>query len=245
MQQTIKVFVVTAGLLAASLAAQEQTPPQSTTPQQPPQTEQPTRPQAQPPETQQPPAQQPPAGPPPVETTPPPAPAPAAPSTEPVTPEQIGLQLTPPQGWNQGDPKAFTVPGQICCAWSPDNVASVVVFVQKTGQALNPRALLDQSAEALKTGVGAQVQAAELRDIGGKRAFWLVVSAAGNGAAIDGKGTVPTTQHWVAIPRQDDIVIFLMTSPTATFPTHETAFEQMLQTLQVGGTQTAQQQAAT
>jgi hypothetical protein len=168
--------------------------------------------------------------------------APAAPKT--VTPEQIGISFAPPQGWQQGDPTKFTLPGDICCAWSPDNIASIVAFVQKTGKPLNPKVLMDQSAQALQTGVGAQVKTKEVRDFGGKRGFSLVVSAPGNGAALDGKGTVPTTQHWVAIPREQDVIIFLMTTPDEKFDVNEQAFQTLLTSLKVSGTQTADQQAS-
>ena len=171
--------------------------------------------------------------------------APAAPAgPKVVTPEQIGISFAAPQGWQQGDPTKFTLPGDICCAWSPDNISSIVAFVQQTGKPLNPKVLLDQSAQALQTGVGAQVKTKEVADFGGKRGFSLVVSAPGNGAAIDGKGTVPTTQHWVAIPREQDVIIFLMTTPDEKFAANEEVFQSLLSSLKVSGTQTADQQAS-
>jgi hypothetical protein len=168
--------------------------------------------------------------------------APAGPKV--VTPEQIGISFAAPQGWQQGDPTKFTLPGDICCAWSPDNISSIVAFVQQTGKPLNPKVLLDQSAQALQTGVGAQVKTKEVADFGGKRGFSLVVSAPGNGAAIDGKGTVPTTQHWVAIPREQDVIIFLMTTPDEKFAANEQVFQSLLASLKVNGTQTPDQMQA-
>ena len=172
--------------------------------------------------------------------------APTAPGTGPktMTPEQIGISFAPPQGWQQGDPTKFTLPGDICCAWSPDNVSSIVAFVQQTGKPLNPKVLLDQSAQALQTGVGAQVKTKEVIDVGGKRGFSLVVTAPGNGAAIDGKGTVPTTQHWIAVPREQDVIIFLMTTPDEKFAANEQVFQSLLSSLQVSGTQTPDQMQA-
>lgn len=172
--------------------------------------------------------------------------APAAPGAGPkvMTPEQIGISFAAPQGWQQGDPTKFTLPGDICCAWSPDNVASIVAFVQKTGKPLNPKVLLDQSAQALQSGVGAQVKTKEVIDIGGKRGFSLVVTAPGSGAAIDGKGAVLTTQHWVAIPREVDVIIFLMTTPDEKFAANEQVFQSLLSSLQVSGTQTPDQMQA-
>lgn len=258
-QHNLKVFVFATTLAVAPALAVAQNQGSTTSGTQPGTTQQGTgqpgttpqgtAPQA-PPAQQTPPAQQAPATPPdtttPPQGTPPegtPPAAPAAPAT-PVDPAAVGLQITPPTGWQQGDPTAFQVPGQVCCAWSPDNVSSIVVFVQNTGAPLNPRVLLDQSAEALKSGVSATIDTGEVRDVAGMRALWLVATAPGNGAAIDGKGTVPTTQHWVGIPREKDVIILLMTTPADKFATHEPVFQEMLNNLRVTGAQTPDQQAS-
>jgi hypothetical protein len=230
------VLVFAAALLTASLApvwSQEPTPP-------------PTPPQEVTPPQQAPPAQS---------TTPPaqaapqaPAPAPQAPAPQAgpkiVKPEEIGISFAPPQGWQEGDPTKFTLPGDICCAWSPDNVASIVAFVQRPGKPLSPKGLLEASAKALESALGAEVKVKEVKDIGGLRGFSLVVTAPGNGAAIDGKGTVPTTQHWIGIPREQDVIVFLMTTPDASFAQNEQVFQGLLSTLKVSGTQTPDQQAS-
>ena len=161
-----------------------------------------------------------------------------------VKPEEIGISFAPPQGWQQGDPSKFSLPGDICCAWSPDNVASIVAFVQRPGKPLNPKVLMEQSAQALQSAVGADVKTKEIKDIGGMKGFSLVVTAPGNGAAIDGKGNVSTTQHWVAVPRDKDVVIFLMTTPDETFAQNEQVFQGVLNTLKITGTQTPDQQAS-
>ena len=161
-----------------------------------------------------------------------------------VPPEQIGLAFTPPQGWAQGDPTKFAVPGTICCVFSPDNASSVAVFVQNSGKPYNPRTLLEQSAEGLQKSLGAEVRTKEVVNVGGMRGFSLVVSGKGTGAGIDGKGTVITDQHWVAVPRDKDVVIFLMTSADDKFAANEAAFQTMLSSLKITGTQTPDQQAA-
>lgn len=208
-------------------AAPQQTPPQDQT--APPQTavpEQGTAPQT-------PPGQATPGATPPAQ---------AAPKI--VKPEEIGISFAPPQGWQQGDPTKFSLPGDICCAWSPDNVASIVAFVQRPGKPLNPKVLMEQSAQALQSAVGADVKTKEIKDIGGMKGFSLVVTAPGNGAALDGKGSVSTTQHWVAVPRDKDVVIFLMTTPDETFAQNEQIFQGLLSTLKITGTQTPDQQAS-
>jgi hypothetical protein len=177
--------------------------------------------------------------------------APAAPDAAPnpnaakgLQPAQIGIAFNPPQGWQQGDPTKFTVPGNICCVWSPDNTASIAAFVQNSGKPYNPRTLLEQSADALQKSLNAQVKQKEIVTVGGMRAFSLVVTGPGTGAGIDGKGTVPTTQHWLAVPRDKDVVIFLMTTPDDKFAANEAVFQTVLSSLKVSGTQTPDQQAA-
>jgi hypothetical protein len=184
----------------------------------------------------------------------PPAAAPAAPAApdaaanpnaaKGLQPAQIGIVFDPPQGWQQGDPTKFAVPGSICCVWSPDNTSSIAAFVQNSGKPYNPRTLLEQSAEALHKSLNAEVKQKEVVTVGGMRAFSLVVTGPGTGAGIDGKGTVPTTQHWLAVPRDKDVVIFLMTTPDDKFAANETVFQTVLASLKVSGTQTPDQQAA-
>jgi hypothetical protein len=181
----------------------------------------------------------------------PPAAAPAAPdatanpnAAKGLQPAQIGIAFAPPQGWQQGDPTKFTVPGNICCVWSPDNTSSIAAFVQNSGKPYNPRTLLEQSAEALHKSLNAEVKQKEVVTVGGMRAFSLVVTGPGTGAGIDGKGAVPTTQHWLAVPREKDVVIFLMTTPDDKFAANEAVFQTMLASLKVSGTQTPDQQAA-
>lgn len=162
-----------------------------------------------------------------------------------VTPEQMGVSFAAPQGWQPVDPNSFTLPGDVCCAWKPGELASIVAFVQRPGRAFLPRVLLDETAKAFKNPpLSAQVQREEVVTIGGKRAFSLVITAGGNGAAIDGKGTIPTTQHWVAIPREQDVILFLMTTPADKFEENEKTFQAVLNSMQVSGTQTAEQQAS-
>jgi len=210
-------------------------------PQAQPQT-QPAPPPSTPPETQGTPGT--PAAPGTQPQTAPPAGAPA-PGTGGTGQAAYGFSLTAPEGWTQAtDTSTITVPGEVCCAWSPDGTSTLVVFRQKPKNPVNPRALLNQSVKAFQTSLGATVDAQEVRDVGGMRAMWMIVTGKGNGAAIDGKGTVPTTQHWVAIPRSTDVLIFLLTAPQDKFATYEGALQQALGAIQLSGTQTAGQKAA-
>jgi hypothetical protein len=55
---------------------------------------------------------------------------------------------------------------------------------------------------------------------------------------------VRTTQHWLAVPREKDVVIFLMTTPDEKFAANEATFQAMLSSAKLSGTQTPDQQAA-
>ena len=154
--------------------------------------------------------------------------------------------MTGPDEWVRAkDTASVTVPGEVRCVWSPDGTTILVAFIQKVHRPANPRALLNQSVAALQKSLGATAQEQGVRDVGGMRAMWMVVSGNGTGAALSKTGTVPTSQHWVAIPRaNNDILIFLLTAPTAKFPDQDQILQTALGTLKVGGTQTPEQKAA-
>jgi hypothetical protein len=153
--------------------------------------------------------------------------------------------MTGPGDWVRATETAsVTVPGEVRCVWSPDGTTILVAFVQKIGRPTNPRTLLTQSVAALQKGLGATAQEQAVRDVGGMRSMWMIVSGNGTGAALSKDGTVPTSQHWVAIPRSNDILILLLTAPTAKFPDQDQIFQTALGTIKVGGTQTPEQKAA-
>jgi hypothetical protein len=82
-----------------------------------------------------------------------------------------------------------------------------------------------------------------MRQVAGMQAMWLLITAKGTGGALDGKGSVPTTQQWVAIPREKDIIVLLLTAPDSNFASLSPAFGSVLGTLKVSGTQTEEQKA--
>jgi hypothetical protein len=153
--------------------------------------------------------------------------------------------MSGPDEWVRAtETSSITVPGEVRCVWSPDGTTVLVAFVQKVRRPTNPRTLLTQSVNALQKGLGATAQEQAVRDVGGMRAMWMIVNGNGTGAALSANGTVPTSQHWVAIPRANDILILLLTAPTAKFPDQDKIFQTALGTLKVGGTQTPEQRAA-
>jgi len=153
--------------------------------------------------------------------------------------------MTGPDEWVRAtETSSVTVPGEVRCVWSPDGTTVLVAFIQKVRRPTNPRTLLTQSVAALQKGLGATAQEQAVRDVGGMRAMWMIVNGNGTGAALSKDGTVPTSQHWVAVPRTNDILIFLLTAPTAKFPDQDKIFQTALGSLKVGGTQTPEQRAA-
>lgn len=146
----------------------------------------------------------------------------------------------PPDGKN-APLQGYAVPGVARAAYARPGGVSIVLFVQEPGKAFEPRFLVDESAKSMDKNLGAAIVESEVRDVGGKKAMWLIVEGKGTGGAIDGKGAVKTSQHWIAIPREKDLIVALLTSPTADFEEHDQSFVEIIKTLKVGGKQTAAQ----
>jgi len=159
--------------------------------------------------------------------------------------EDYGFKVAAPGDWQRASPAGFAVPGEVCRVWTPgQKTGSIVIFMQKPNQAMSPRWALDVSTKAMRESRGCDIQEKEVRDVAGMRAMWMVVTGNGTGGALDGKGNVRTSQHWVAIPREKDIIVLLLTTPEAEFKSAVEIFQAMLKTLEVTGKQTAEQKAA-
>jgi len=83
-------------------------------------------------------------------------------------------------------------------------------------QADQPWLLLAESEKGLKAAFNVTTKESEVRDVGGmKRCGWW--SRARHRRGHRRQGSVPTIQHWVAVPRaQGDILIFLLITTSAT-----------------------------
>ena len=143
--------------------------------------------------------------------------------------------------WKNAPLQGYTVPGVARAAYAGSKASSIVLFVQEPGKAFDPRFLVDESAKSMEKNLGAMVSEKDVRDVDGKKAMSLVVEGKGTGGAIDGKGSVQTSQHWIAIPREKDVIVALLTSPTADFATNQTSFLASINRFKIGGTQTADQ----
>jgi hypothetical protein len=155
--------------------------------------------------------------------------------------DKYEFSVTVSQPWKNARLQNYSVPGVARTAYARPGGASIVVFVQEPGRAFEPRFLVDESAKAMEKNLGATVREKDVRSVGGKKAMWLIVEGKGTGGAIDGKGSVKTSQHWVAIPREKDVIVALLTSPTTSFAENKKSFEEAIKTLVVGGNQTVAQ----
>lgn len=155
--------------------------------------------------------------------------------------DKFDFSLTVPETWKTALLQDYTVPGVTRTAYAGNGGASIVVFIQEPGKAFDPRFIIDQSAKSMEEKLGATVREKEVRTIDGKKAMWLTVEGKGTGGSIDGKGSVKTTQQWLAVPREKDIVVVLMTTPTADFEQNEKSFGEAIKSLKVGGSQSEEQ----
>jgi len=155
--------------------------------------------------------------------------------------DKYDFSITVSDTWKKARLQDYAVPGVVRTAYSQSAGASIVLFVQEPGKAFEPRFLVDESAKSIEKNLGATVREKEVRTVAGKKAMWLIVEGNGTGGAIDGKGSVKTSQHWVAIPREKDVIVALLTSPTTEFAENAKTFAESLKTLVVGGKQTEAQ----
>lgn len=153
--------------------------------------------------------------------------------------ETVGLRMKAPGYWIRANPALLSAPGDILRAWTRDGASTIVVSRLETRRAWTPRDLLDTTASALESAVGAEIQAREVQETAGMRALGLVVT----GARGDGSGS-RTQQRWVVIPRVADVLVFLLSAPEASFKDGDRIFERMLASVEIRGTQTAEQKAA-
>lgn len=168
----------------------------------------------------------------------------AAADVKPYNDEKFGFSLTVPAPWADAPLAGYTVPGTARAVWSGPANASIVAFMQEPGKALSPRFLVDESAKSMKEKLGCKIQAQDVKTVAGKKALWMVATGKGTGGALTGQGEVETTQHWIAIPREKDIVVVLLTCPAADYEARRPSFEKAVKSMEVKGTQTAEQAEA-
>ena len=153
---------------------------------------------------------------------------------------KYGFSMTVPGPWTEAPLGGYGVPGVLRAAWSVPAGASITAFVQESGAVL-PRFLVDDLARPIKQNLKGTIQVKDVRTVGGKKAAWMVATGKGNGGTIGVDGGVETTTHWVAVPREKDIVVVLLTCPAADYERNLASFEETIGSMKVEGTQTAAQ----
>jgi hypothetical protein len=145
----------------------------------------------------------------------------------------LGLRMAAPGWWIRANPALLEAPGKILRAWTRDGVTTIAVVrvvPQEAPEGWSPADLRGHAAAALGL-LGAEVQAWEVHDFQGLRALGLVAASADEGGE-DGGGP-RTKQHWVAVPRERDVLLFLLSTPEASFDAAERIFRKMLATVEV------------
>ena len=151
--------------------------------------------------------------------------------------ERLGIRMLAPGYWIRANPALLDTPGTILRAWTRDGSATIVLLHWETSPGAPPL-LQDRLAamlEAMLTeDLGARAQAREVHEIGGLKAVGLV--AAGTGET-GGEGR-KIQQHWIAVPRERDVIVLLLSTPEASFVQDERTFEKMLQSVVIRGSPT-------
>ncbi|HEV2855148.1 MAG TPA: hypothetical protein VHC97_20305 [Thermoanaerobaculia bacterium] len=141
----------------------------------------------------------------------------------------LGIRMKAPGWWIRANPALLEAPGKILRAWTKDGRTAIAVTRQETRSAWSAEETLERTTAALGL-LGAEVQAREVHEFGGLSALGLV--AAGTGEDGEKPGT---KQHWVVVPREKDVLLFLLSAPEPSFAAAEQIFEKMLASLEIEG----------
>lgn len=139
----------------------------------------------------------------------------------------LGIRMKAPGWWIRANPALLAAPGKILRAWWKGGDTVILVARLETAKAWSEPETLEHATAALGF-LGAEVQAREVHNFEGLRALGLV--AAGTGE--DGE-KARTKQHWVVVPRENDVLLFLLSVPEASFAAAEQIFEKMLASLEI------------
>lgn len=144
--------------------------------------------------------------------------------------DRLGIRMRAPGFWIRANPALLDAPGKILGAWTRDGSATIVLLRWELDPG-DPTLLGERLGAALEEELGAQVQAREVHEMGGLKAVGLV-------AAGTGEGSRKIQQHWIAIPRERDVVVLLLSTPEVTFVRDERTFEKMLPSVVIQGSPT-------
>lgn len=146
---------------------------------------------------------------------------------------EYGFTISVDTSWKPAPLEAYIVPGIARMAFSRPGGVSLNVFIQDTGALIDVSWLLAESTKAQEEKVAVNFLTKEVRKVAGRDAMWMVVEGLGTGSAITGNGPVKTTQHWIAIPRETDVVVVLLTCPSGSFAANDELFLKTVESLKL------------
>lgn len=154
------------------------------------------------------------------------APAPVA-----FVDHDFGFSAVPPSGWGDMPKEKMIIPDKFVHAWTPDGASNIVAFIQGPAPGVTAQQVLASSLAAAK-GSGWAVSESGIVQVAGHDAMSMkvVLKATGYSTA---PGNVPTYQHWIAIPKQDRVLVLLLTVPNASKGDAAEAFETMVKSVTV------------
>lgn len=142
----------------------------------------------------------------------------------------FGFRSIEPPNWPAADAKYFVIPGEIVKAWASSNGSSIVAFHQQASRPVTAQELLASSAEATRQMHGTIISE-EIMTIGATEVMSLQVTLPGNGVAVMPGGSVSTYQHWIAVPKENRVLVLLATAPDASKGATTSAFDEMIQSI--------------
>jgi hypothetical protein len=141
--------------------------------------------------------------------------------------DKLGIRMRAPGFWIRANPALLDAPGKILRAWTRDGSATIVLLCWETDPG-DPPLFQERLRGALEEGLGAQVQAREVQGLRGLKAVGLVATGTGE----DGR---KIQQHWIAIPRERDVLVLLLSTSEVSFVRDERTFEKMLPSVVIQG----------
>lgn len=137
--------------------------------------------------------------------------------------DRLGVKISAPGYWIRANPALLEAPGTILRAWTRDGSSFIVLSRLETGRAWDLGDLQARTAAGLEALAGARVQAREMHSVNGLTAMGLVTASAGEGGS--GRRTI---QHWVVLPRQRHLLVFILSTPEGAFSRDDGTFLKML-----------------
>lgn len=146
------------------------------------------------------------------------------------------LRLKVPATWRSLPLQHVEVPGEVLAAWHVGPQAAFVLYRQDHAPPITPENLLDAGVAAVAGDLAAaRIVKRDTCRVGGVAATRLDVRAAVSGKATPLGGATATRQRWIAVPRADDLLVFLLTCPESDATGIDDQVDRLLASVQWGG----------